>query len=116
MRNSNTRARCNKKQLSKAKGVVRTYNDLQDKFADILQTDDNIKEFICNYPLTDFPITEGKYTTDFYCTTIEGEVIVYECCFRKHLTKPLTAKLLDESRNYWLKRGIDWRLVIDAEE
>lgn len=116
MRNSNTRARCNKKQLSKAKGVVRTYNDLQDKFADILQTDDNIKEFICNYPLTDFPITEGKYTTDFYCTTIEGEVIVYECCFRKHLTKPLTAKLLDESRNYWLRRGVDWRLVIDAEE
>ncbi len=36
MRNSNTRARCNKKQLSKAKGVVRTYNDLQDKFADML--------------------------------------------------------------------------------
>jgi hypothetical protein len=116
MRNSNTRARCNKKQLSKAKGVVRTYNDLQDKFADMLQTDDNIKEFICNYPLTDFPITEGKYTTDFYCTTIEGEVIIYECCFRKHITKPLTAKLLDESRNYWLKRGADWRLVIDAEK
>ncbi len=116
MRNSNTRARCNKKQLTKAKGVVRTYNDLQDKFADMLQTDDNIKEFICNYPLTDFSIADGKYTTDFYCTATEGGVLVYECCFRKHITKPLTAKLLDESRNYWLKRGVDWRLVIDAEK
>jgi hypothetical protein len=116
MRNSNTRARCNKKQLSKAKGVVRTYNDLQDKFADMLQTDDSIKEFICNYPLTDFPIAEGKYTTDFYCTTVSGEIVVYECVFRKHITKPLTVKLLDESRNYWLKRGADWRLVIDAEK
>ena len=116
MRNSNTRARCNKKQLSKAKGVVRTYNDLQDKFADMLEGDASIKEFICNYPLSDFSLTDGKYTTDFYCTTTEGEVIVYECVFRKHITRPSVAKLLDASRNYWLKRGIDWRLVIDAEE
>ena len=36
MRNSNTRARCTKKQLTKSNGVVRTYNDLQEKFADLL--------------------------------------------------------------------------------
>jgi hypothetical protein len=102
--------------MSKCKGVVKTYNDLQYAFANILEKDATIKEFVCNYPLSDFPITDGKYTTDFYCTTTEGEVIVYECCFRKHITKPLTAKLLDESRNYWLKRGVDWRLVIDAEK
>ena len=115
MRNSNSKVRCEKRQMSKCKGVVKTYNDLQYAFANILEKDATIKEFVCNYPLSDFPITDGKYTTDFYCTTTEGEVIVYECCFRKHITKPLTAKLLDESRNYWLKRGVDWRLVIDAE-
>ena len=115
MRNTNSKVRCEKRQMSKCKGVVKTYNDLQYAFANILEKDATIKEFVCNYPLSDFPITDGKYTTDFYCTTTEGEVIVYECCFRKHITKPLTAKLLDESRNYWLKRGVDWRLVIDAE-
>ena len=116
MRNTNSKVRCEKRQMSKCKGVVKTYNDLQYAFADILEKDTAIKEFVCNYPLSDFPITDGKYTTDFYCTTTEGEVIIYECCFRKHITKPLTAKLLDESRNYWLKRGVDWRLVIDADK
>jgi hypothetical protein len=116
MRNSNTRARCNKRQLSKAKGVVRTYNEVQDRFADILEKDSSIRDFICNYPLSDFSIEDGKYTSDFYCTTNNGEIVVYECCFRRYITKPLTAKLLDASRNYWLKRGVDWRLVVDAEE
>ena len=116
MRNSNTRARCNKRQLSKAKGVVRTYNEVQDRFADILEKDSSIRDFICNYPLSDFSIEDGKYTSDFYCTTNNGEIMVYECCFRRYITKPLTAKLLDASRNYWLKRGVDWRLVVDAEE
>ena len=116
MRNSNTRARCNKRQLGKAKGVVRTYNEVQDRFADILEKDSSIRDFICNYPLSDFSIEDGKYTSDFYCTTNNGEIVVYECCFRRYITKPLTAKLLDASRNYWLKRGVDWRLVVDAEE
>ena len=116
MRNTNSKVRCEKRQLSKCKEVVKTYTDLQYAFADMLEKDATIKEFICNYPLSDFTITDGKYTTDFYCTTIEGEIVVFECVLRTHITKPLTAKLLDESRNYWLKRGIDWRLVIDAEE
>lgn len=116
MRNTNSKVRCEKRQMSKCKGVVKTYNDLQYAFADMLEKDATIKEFVCNYPLSDFSLTDGKYTTDFYCTTTEGEIIVYECVFRKHITKPLTAKLLDESRNYWLKRGVDWRLVIDAEK
>ena len=116
MRNTNSKVRCEKRQMSKCKGVVKTYNDLQYAFADMLEKDDTIKEFVCNYPLLDFSLTDGKYTTDFYCTTTEGEIVVYECVFRKHITKPLTAKLLDESRNYWLKRGVDWRLVIDAEK
>lgn len=115
MRNANSKVRCEKRQMSKCKGAVKTYNDLQYAFADMLEKDSAINEFVCNYPLSDFPITDGKYTADFYCTTTEGEVIVYECCFRKHLTKPLTAKLLDTSRCYWLKRGVEWRLVVDAE-
>lgn len=36
--------------------------------------------------------------------------------FRKLLIKPLTVKLLDASREYWLRYGVsDWGLVIDEE-
>ncbi|EKC45406.1 hypothetical protein LEA_20246, partial [human gut metagenome] len=39
-----------------------------------------------------------------------------ECVYRKFLTKPMTVKLLDDSRNYWRNHGVeDWGLVIDAE-
>ena len=116
MRNQNSRVRCAKRRMSKCKNVVRTYNDIQYALADMLDKDENIKEFVCNYPLSNFPLTDGKYTSDFYCTTNDGDVIVYECVFRKHLTRPLTAKMMDASRCYWMKRGVDWRLVVDAEK
>ena len=115
MRNQNSKVRCEKRKMSKCKDVVKTYNAVQYAFADVLEKDESIKEFVCNFPLTDFPITDGKYTSDFYCTTTDGDVIVYECVFRKHLVRPLTAKLLDASRCYWMRRGVDWRLVVNEE-
>jgi len=42
---------------------------------------------------------------------------VRECVFRKKLSLPRTCKLLDLSREYWTKRGInDWAIVIEQEE
>ena len=42
--------------------------------------------------------------------------MVRECVFRKFLTKPMTVRLLDTSREYWLRHGIsDWGIVIDEE-
>ena len=56
-------------------------------------------------------------SNDFLVTRTDGDVFVRECVQRKFLTKPMTVKLLDASREYWLKRGVtDWGLVIDAEE
>ena len=44
-------------------------------------------------------------------------MMVRECVFRRFLTKPLTLKLLDMSREYWTKLGVkDWGIVIDAEK
>lgn len=63
----------------------------------------------------DYP-PKGKvhYTTDFVCVKVDGDLMVRECVFRKHLMKPLTVKLLDASREYWLRHGVtDWGLVID---
>ena len=59
----------------------------------------------------------GEYTSDFVCVKSDNDLMVRECVFRKYLMKPLTVKLLDASREYWLRRGVsDWGLVIDEEE
>ena len=57
-----------------------------------------------------------EYMTDFVCIKADGDLVVRECVYRKLLTKPLTIKLLDVSKDYWQRHGVtDWGLVIDAE-
>jgi len=52
--------------------------------------------------------------TDFVCVKSDNDPMVRECLKHRLLTKPLTVKLLDISRNYWLNHGIsDWGIVID---
>lgn len=115
MRKKNYKGRCEKRSLSKCRGVCRTYSDIQYAFADKLQSDKTIVEFSCNVPLEFF--SEGEYTTDFLCTKTDGDLMVRECVSRNHLTKPMTVKLLDASREYWLRHGVkDWGLVINAEK
>jgi len=47
----------------------------------------------------------------------DHDLMVRECVNRKFLTKPMTVKLLDASRVYWLKHGVtDWGLVVNAEK
>lgn len=112
MQKKNYKGRCEKRSLSKCKDVCRTYNPIQRAYSDILENDNSIKEFQCNVPLEN-----SEYTSDFLCTKTDGDLIVRECVQRKLLTKPRTVKLLDVSKEYWLKRGIeDWRIVIDDEE
>lgn len=115
MRKKNYKGRCEKRALSKCESICKTYDKIQYAFADILQADSDIKEFRCNVLLDG--LLEGEYTSDFVCIKSNGDYMVRECVFRKLLTKPLTVKLLDVSREYWLKHGVtDWGLVIDAEE
>ena len=98
-----------------AGGVARTYNVLESKYADKLEADPNVKEFRCQVLLEGLEI--GEYCSDFVATKMDGDLMVRECVFRKHLTKPMTAKLLDASRNYWRRRGVaDWGIVIDKKK
>lgn len=110
------RTRCEKKTMSKcADGVARTYNVLESKYADKLEADPNVKEFRCQVLLEGLEI--GEYCSDFVATKMDGDLMVRECVFRKHLTKPMTGKLLDASRNYWRRRGVaDWGIVIDKKK
>jgi hypothetical protein len=58
----------------------------------------------------------GDYTSDFYIQMKDGAFKVRECVNRKHLVKPMTVRLLDSSRDYWLRHGVtNWGIVIDKE-
>lgn len=111
MRKKNYKGRCEKRTISKCEDVCRTFDPIQFAYADVLQASEEIKEIRCNVPL------DGEeYTSDFVCVKSNGELLVRECVDRRFLTKPLTVKLLDVSRLYWLHRGVtDWGLVVDEK-
>ena len=114
MRKKNFKGRCEKRTISKCDEVCRTFDSIQYAYADVLQASEDIKEIRCNVPLDGLP--DGEYTSDFVCIKTNGDLLVRECVERRFLTKPLTVKLLDASRRYWLRRGVtDWGLVVNEE-
>ena len=111
MRKKNFKGRCEKRVIAKCTEVCRTYDPIQFAYADLLVADSTIQAIRCNVPLDDL-----DYTSDFVCIKADGDWMVRECVYRKHLMKPMTIKLLDASRDYWLRHGVtDWGLVIDEE-
>ena len=113
MRKMGFKGRCTKKALSKSKEICRTYDPIQGKYAEKLEESPEIQEIRCNVLMEG--LEEGAYTSDFVCIKTNGDLMVRECLQRDRLTKPMNVKLLNASRNYWLKRGADWGLVVDAE-
>ena len=114
MRKKNFKGRCEKRTISKCAEVCRTFDSIQYAYADVLQASEDIKEIRCNVPMDGLSV--GDYTSDFVCTKTNGDLLVRECVERRFLTKPLTVKLLDASRLYWLRRGVtDWGLVVNEE-
>jgi len=114
MRLRKIKDRCTKKSVSKCDEVVKTYDKVQLAYLDILEKGDDIVSFECNVPLKG--LSEGDFTSDFLCKKINGDYCVRECTYRSKLSLPRTAKLLDASRNYWMRRGItDWAVVIEKE-
>lgn len=115
MRNKCYKGRCEKRSISKSQEVCRLYDPIQSIYVDMLQTNDDIKEIRCNVLLDG--LAEGEYTSDFVCVKSDGDLMVRECVYRKFLTKPMTVKLLDASREYWFNHGVsDWGLIIDEEK
>ena len=117
MRNKNYKGRCEKRNLSKCKGVCRTYDPIQYAYADVLEANDEIAEIRVNVPLDGLVIDGKEYVSDFVCVRTDGNLMVRECVFREHLEKTLTVKLLDSSRDYWTRNGVmDWGLVINETD
>lgn len=115
MRKKGYKGRCEKRTIGKSQEVCRFYDAIQSKYADKLQDCEDIKEIRCNVLLDGLEL--GEYTSDFVVIKTDGNIMVRECVFRKFLTKPLTVKLLDASKEYWLCHGIsDWGIVIEKEK
>ena len=115
MKKKNYKGKCQKRKVEKCADTFRAYSDIQYAYVNYLEQDDNITEIRCNVLLDGLP--DGEYTSDFVCTKSNNELMVRECVSRTHLTKPMTIKLLDLSREYWLKKGVtDWGLVINEEK
>lgn len=106
---------CVKRKLSKCEGVCRTYDKIQTSYADYLQSDEEVVSFQCNVLMKS---TEDiQYTTDFVAMKQDGSKMIRECVWRKNLSRPLTAKVLDISRNYWTAQGVeDWGIVVEKED
>ena len=110
----NPKTRCEKRSIAKAVGPCRLYSTLQSRYADILQGNAEVKEIRCNYALEGLEL--GKYSSDFVCLKVDGSYMVRECVDRRHLAKPMTIRILEASRQYWLLKGInDWGIVINGE-
>ncbi len=112
MRKKNYKGRCEKRTVSKCNGICRTYDDLQNAYLDILRDRADITEIRLNIPLD-----STEYMTDFVCIKADNEIMVRECVEARFLKKPLTIKLLDISRDYWLRHGVaDWGIVTNEAE
>jgi hypothetical protein len=106
----NFKGRCEKRRLKKSSEVCRFYSDIQSAYGDILDSEETIAEIFCNQPMEGLEL--GDFTSDFLCKKTNNDFMVRECVQRKFLTKPMTVKQLDASRDYWLKHGIsDWGIV-----
>ena len=102
MRKKNYKGRCEKKSVPKCNEIFKAYDAIQNAYVDVLSSRNDIVEIRCNVPLEDM-----DYTSDFLCIKTSGEMLI---------TKPMTIKLLEESRQYWLRRGVtDWGLIINEE-
>jgi len=115
MRRKNYKGRCEKRTLTKCQEVVRTYDEIQYAYADVLERNSDVKSYQCNVVLDG--VESDVYTSDYVCVMTDGDLMVRECVQRERLQKPMTVRLLDISRTYWLRRGVtDWGIVIDEEK
>ena len=114
VRKKNYKGRCEKRSVPKYEGICKTYDALQSRMVDILAEDKAVKEIRCNVAMGN-----TGYTSDIICIMKDDTFVVYECCYRNLIKRPTMARLLQQSREFWLEHGVqheDWRLAVDAEK
>ena len=66
-----------KNSVSKSEDVCRLYSEIQKKYLDMLEENQEIKEIQCNVLLDGLEI--GEYTSDFVCKKTGNHLMVREC-------------------------------------
>ena len=111
MRNIKSRCRTYTKALTKSKKRFVAYNEVQFKYADMLEKDSSVVEIKANVRLKDFEL--GDYSTDFVVTNSDGTTTVIETVLKKNLLRKSTIQGLDASYKYWCSKGVvDFKVVI----
>ena len=88
MHKKDYKGRCEKKTLTKSKEICRTYDPIQNKYADLLEESSEIKEICCNVLLDNF--SEGEYTSDFVCVKSNGDTKILAMIFTVYILALLT--------------------------
>lgn len=116
IRNRIQKGRCEKKKIHKCQEVCKTYDKVQGACLDYLSGREDITEIQCNV-LLDSLEEDVEYTTDFVCKKTNGDLLVRECVYRKNLSRPSVALLLEKSQQFWFNRGVlDWQVVVERED
>ena len=113
MKKKNYKGKVIKLKLEKCEGICRVYSDEALRFAKLLNESDEITSFEVNVLLEGLNSDlKGEYTSDFVIKKADG-LSVREVVDKNKLSKPLTCKELDSSRNFWLMRGVsDWGIIL----
>lgn len=115
MRNSKSHTKTLKTKLKKSKNIFFAFNNVQFQYGKQLDLNEDVVEIKSNVKLIGCSLGDN-FTSDFVCTKKNGELMVRECVIKDKLLKPLTLKMLDSSRNFWLSNNVtDWGIVIGNE-
>ena len=117
MKKKNWKGKVLKVQLEKCKGICRVSSDEAIRIAKKLNENDKVEYFEVNVLLEGLETDlKGEQTSDFVIKKADG-LSVREVVDKNKLSKLLTCRELDSSRNYWLKHGVsDWGIVIAKGE
>ena len=66
MRKVNFKGRCEKRVLSKCKSVFKSYDPIQNAYAEVLEANMDIVEIQCNVPLESDCISSSKGARNYY--------------------------------------------------
>lgn len=115
MHKKDYKGRCEKKTLTKSKEICRTYDPIQNKFADMLNDSPDIKEIRCNVLLDNFP--EGEYTSDFDYALNKWRFNGERMHTKRQDIKANEYQTFRCIKSILVNHGIsDWGIVTNAEE
>lgn len=87
MQKRNFKGKCTKRYVTKCTDICRcrTYDALQEAYADVLSQSNDVEERRCNVYLEG--LADGDDTTDFVCTKTDGTIMVRECVYRSRIVE-----------------------------